>query len=142
MEKETNPIPSLFVYPADLAEGEEFFNEFWPEARAVSDPEGRLFAALGISRASLRQIFGPSVWRELGRARQRGYRGSRIIGNPWLLPGLFLVRNREIVWRFIYSNIGDHPDFDEVLAQIQRCRTRKSDAEEKGPEGQRSSVLG
>lgn len=60
----------------------------------------------------------------------------------WLLPGLFLVRDREIVWRFVYSNIGDHPDFDEVLAQIQRCRTRKSDAEEKGPEGQRSSVLG
>jgi hypothetical protein len=67
-----------------------------------------------VSRASLRQIFGPSVWGRLREARAKGYRGRFPIGNPWLLPGMFLLRSREIVWQYTYRHIGDQPDLSEI----------------------------
>ena len=94
-----------------MTEGREFFDEFWPEARAVSDPKGEIFSAMGVSRASLRQIFGPGVWVKALQAMKKGYRPGRAIGNPWLLPGIFLVENGSIRWQWRFKNIGDHPDF-------------------------------
>lgn len=73
---------------------------------------------MGISRAGLRQLFGPSVWLQAMQARRKGYRQRRIVGNPWLLPGMFLVRDGEILWQWRFRNVGDHPDFDELSSLL------------------------
>lgn len=112
-------LPSiLFVYPASIEEGKAFFDEFWPEARAVSDPTGKIFSLMDVSRAGLRQLFGPEVWVKAMQARRKGYRQRRIVGNPWLLPGMFLVRNNEVLWQWRFENIGDHPEFDQLSALL------------------------
>jgi len=107
----------LFVYPATAADGDEFFDRFWPAARAVADPEGILFAAFGVSRASLRQIFGPTVWGRLREARAKGHRGRFPIGNPWLLPGMFLVCSGRVLWQHTYRHIGDYPNLSQVIGR-------------------------
>jgi hypothetical protein len=106
----------LFVFPASRDEGEEFFNSIWPEARAVSDPGAKLFSMFEVSRASLRQLFGPGVWLNAIQAARAGYKlGRRPIGNPWLLPGMFLITPERIRWRWKFRNVGDHPDFDRLV---------------------------
>ncbi|UCF36387.1 MAG: AhpC/TSA family protein [Acidobacteriota bacterium] len=92
----------------------EFFDESWPEARAVSDPDGRLFEGMKVNRVSLRQMFGPGVWVRAVQAWRKGYRGRFPIGNPWLLPGIFLVRRTEVLWKWRFENIGDHPEFSRI----------------------------
>jgi hypothetical protein len=120
--KDSSFPPVLFIFPADLDEGREFFDEFWPEARAVSDPKAELFKAMGVNRASLRQLFGPGVWIRAMQARQAGASQRGIIGNPWLMPGMFLVREDHILWQWRYRNVGDHPDLDQVAEAADRLR--------------------
>jgi hypothetical protein len=62
----------------------------------------------------MRQIFGPQVWSRLREARSKGHRGRFPIGNPWLLPGMFLVKAGRILWSHHYRHIGDHPDLTAV----------------------------
>ena len=50
----------LFFYPGTVADGETFFSRFWPEARAVSDPDRKFFDALQVKAAGLRKLFGPT----------------------------------------------------------------------------------
>lgn len=105
------------IYPAEVEEGREFFDRVWPAARAVADPVGGLFDHFDVSRAGIRQLFGPSVWGRLREVRGKGYRHRFPIGNPWLLSGMFLVQDGRILWQYRYRHIGDHPDLSEVLSQ-------------------------
>jgi hypothetical protein len=104
----------LFVFPATVEEGADFFNEFWPEARGVSDPNGHLYQGMGVSKASLREMFGPGVWLRFLKAKRKGHSVGKVVGNPWLLPGLFLVHKGEICWSWRCRNIADHPDFSAI----------------------------
>jgi hypothetical protein len=106
----------LLIYPAESREGEEFFSRLWPAARAVADPAGRLYEAFGVDRASLRELFGPGVWGRLREARRRGHRSRFPIGNPWLLPGMFLVEGGQVCWQYRYRHIGDKPDLSRLLS--------------------------
>lgn len=118
VSKRPDYLPILFFFPAEVAEGVEFFDDFWPEARAVSDPQGEFYRLFGVSRASLRELFGPGVWMRAYQAMKKGNRGKLPIGNPWLLPGLFIVRFGEIVWRWKFKNVGDHPDFAQITRLV------------------------
>jgi hypothetical protein len=117
--KANKKFPSvLMVFPAEISEGKEFFDRFWPEARAVSDPKGDLYRILGVKRASLRQMFGPGVWFRAVQAMKAGYTPGKVIGNPWLLPAMYLVRNGEIKWSWAFKNIGDQPMFEQIFKTI------------------------
>ncbi len=106
----------LFFHQASAAAAEEFFESFWPEARAVSDPNKRFYQAFQVETASLRQIFGPSVWLKALLAARKGNRIRRTVGDPWDMPGLFLVRNGRILWTWRFKHVGDHPDFSQLAA--------------------------
>jgi len=104
----------LFIYPASRPEGEEFFGSAWPEARAISDAEGRLYKDFGVSKAKLREVLGPGVWFTGLRALRKGYSPKRPVGNPWLLPAVFLVRGGAILREWKAQHIGDNPDFKGI----------------------------
>lgn len=88
----------------------------WPEARAISDPDGQLYRKLGVSKAGLREILGPGVWLKALRAIRKGYSPKRPVGNPWLLPAVFLTRGHQILKQWHARHIGDHPDFRGISA--------------------------
>ena len=104
----------LFVHSATTAEAKDFFDEFWPEARAVSDPEKRLYGGFQLESGSLREIFGPGVWLKALQAMRKGHSIRKPIGNVWLMPGIFYIKNSTIHWSWRYQNIGDHPDFSSI----------------------------
>jgi hypothetical protein len=106
--------PALFVHSATTAEAKDFFEEFWPEARAVSDPEGRFYEGFRLESGSLREIFGPGVWIRALQAMREGHLPRKPIGNVWLMPGIFYVEGEAIRWSWRYRNMGDHPDFGSI----------------------------
>ena len=107
----------LFFFMGSPREGRAFMQRYWPAARAVSDPEKRFYTAFGVERGSLLQMFGPAVWRAKRRAEGKGHENGERVGDIWMLPGLFLVRDARVVWTHEARHAGDHPDFAGIPAR-------------------------
>ena len=93
-------------------EGERFFEERWPEARAVSDPEKTLFDAFGLERGSLGQLIGPRTWLAGFKARRHGVGLPK--GDPRVLAGSFLVRGAEVLESDLATNSASVPDLERL----------------------------
>jgi hypothetical protein len=101
----------LFFFQGSPTVGRAFLRRFWPEARAVADPDKGFYGAFGIGRGGLAQLFGPGVWSAARRARKKGISQGPRAGDVWMMPGVFLIRDGHIVWAHEYAHAGDQPDF-------------------------------
>ena len=106
--------PVVFVHLGTAEDGAAFFDKHAPAARAVADPTERLFKAFGLGRGRLAQLFGPEVIACGLRATFKGHGAGKVIGDPWILPGLFLVEGDRIAWAHRARHAGDHPDFGGI----------------------------
>lgn len=107
--------PVLFFFQGSLDDGAAFFERLWPEARAVSDTPLTFYTALGVERGGWSQMFGPAVIACGARATLKGHTVGRAIGDPWIMPGLFLVeRDGRVLWSHDFAHAGDHPDWARV----------------------------
>jgi len=80
----------------------------------VADAPKRLYAAFGIGQGGKREMFGPGVWLAGARAALKGNVAGKAVGDPWTMPGLFLVKGDVILWRHTARHAGDHPDFAHI----------------------------
>ena len=109
--------PVLLVHQGDVDTGEDFFARFWPEAAAISDPDKHLYKAFDIGRATFGQGFGPMVWSCAIRSIAKGNTIGKMVGDPWLMPGAFLITpDRSIAWQHQFKHVADHPDWASVGA--------------------------
>lgn len=108
----------LFFYQGNVADGQEFFHKFWPAARAVADKAHTFYQAFGIQRVGIKDILAPEVAVCGLRASAKGNNIGRTIGDPWLMPGLFLVQGKQIIWQHNFRHIGDHPEFAAIARQV------------------------
>jgi hypothetical protein len=107
--------PVLFFHQGSVEEGEAFFADRFPAAVAVADPQRTFYDALGLTRGSTLQMFGPRAWACGFRALAKGNTvGMKVIGDPWLMPGVFLVRDGRITWKHAFGHAGDHPDWSQI----------------------------
>lgn len=107
----------LFFYQGSVADGAAFFRRLWPEARAVADLAQTFYQAFGIQRGGMREMFGADVWACGVRAVAKGSFIGAPVGDPWMMPGLFLVREQQIVWHHQFRHAGDHPDFAQIAQE-------------------------
>lgn len=110
--------PILFFFQHSVEEGRAFFSELWPQARAVADPTRGLYQAFELRRATMNQMFGLRVWTCAFRAMSKGNFIGLPVGDPWLMPGLFLVHDGRIVWSHAFTHQGDHPDWTKIPSYI------------------------
>jgi hypothetical protein len=80
----------------------------------VADAPRRLYAAFGIGQGGKRQMFGLGVWLAGTRAALKGHAAGKAVGDPWTMPGLFLVKGDAILWRHAFRHAGDHPNFARI----------------------------
>jgi len=110
--------PVIFFYQGTVAEGEAFFPPYWPEARAVSDEPKKFYTALGLRKATFTQMFGIQVWTCRLRAMSKGNFVGKAVGDPWIMPGVFLVQGGQIVWSHRFKHQGDHPEWDGIVNHV------------------------
>ena len=77
----------------------------------MADAPRRLYAAFAIGQGGKRQMFGLGVWLAGTRAALKGHAAGKAVGDPWTMPGLFLVKGDAILWRHAFRHAGDHPNF-------------------------------
>ena len=104
----------LFVYQGSLSDGAAFFASLWPEAQAIADPEKQLYQAFGITQGAWAQMFGAPVWACGWRAARKGHSIGAPVGDPWTMPGLFLLQGDRLYWQHSFAHAGDHPDFAQL----------------------------
>jgi hypothetical protein len=104
----------LLVHPGGVRDGDAFFEMFWPDARAIADPDRELYAGFGLARARLGQVFGPRAAAAAIRSVLRGNGVGKAVGGVRTMPGAFLFRGGRIEWRHEYRHAGDHPDLRAV----------------------------
>ncbi len=106
--------PVLFFHLASVEDGDRFFAKYWPDARAVADPDGAFYSAFGLGRARIRDFVGLSALRGYLRAFARGNSAGKPRGDVRIMPGVFLVRSRRVVWEHPFRSVSDHPDFATI----------------------------
>lgn len=112
------PTP-LFVGLGDADETRHYLTPTWPDAPIICDPDRVLFNAFELGRGSVLQMFGPSVWACHIRASFKGNFFGRIVGDPWIMPGLFVIdRARAIRYRHEFRHQGDHPVWSKLPAMV------------------------
>ncbi len=110
--------PVLFVCQSGSAEARDFFATRWAEARVICDPDKTIYTAMGLRRGTPNQIFGVRVWACTFRALVKGHFLGPPVGDPWLMPGVFLVRGERILWMHEFQHQGDHPDWAAIPGRV------------------------
>ena len=100
----------VFVHPATVADGEAHLAERWPDVASIADPTHSLYAAFGLGRGTLLQLFGPKVWLAGLRALGGGNGVGRVKGDPLMMSGAFLVHAGVAVWGHYSAHSGDIVD--------------------------------
>jgi hypothetical protein len=105
----------LFFFQGSPTEGRAFLRRYWPEVRAIADPEAVFYEGMGIGRGGIMQMFHPGVIPALVRARAAGHlEGDGGGGDSRRMPGLFVARGAEIVWSHRARHQADHPEFARI----------------------------
>jgi len=111
----------LIFFQGSATEGRAFLRRYWPEARAVADPEMALYELFGVRRGSFFEALGPSVLIAGGRARRKGFENGDRSGDIWRMPGCFAVRGEKVIWQHRPAHAADHPDFARLPALIRNA---------------------
>jgi hypothetical protein len=104
----------ILVHQGTVADGDELIARLWPTARAVADPEGRLYLAFGVPRGGGLEMFGPRSCLAAVRAVAKGNGVGRKVGDAWTLPTLVALEGGRVVWEHRGTHAGDHPDLGRV----------------------------
>lgn len=115
-----DPYPEvIFVYQGDPADGPAWFGPLHPGARAIADAPKRFFDAFGVERGGVREMFGPRSVACGLRAVRKGHVIGRKVGDPWTLPLVVGVRDRQVVWEYRGRYAGDGPDPAAIPALLE-----------------------
>ena len=106
----------LFVHRASVEAATRYFEQRFPGAHTVADPEGVLYAAFALPRGSWWQVLGPKIWWRGLVAMLRGHVASKPTGHVLQMPGAFLVRAGNVLWQHRARHSADHPHLDQMLA--------------------------
>jgi len=122
----------LLLFQGSPIEGRALLRRYWPQARAIADPDREFYEGFGVGRGGLLEMFRPAVWIAKSRAESKGHRNGPRSGDIWRMPGAFLTRDDEILWAHEYRHAADHPDYARI-AEIARATQPAS------PPGMRAS---
>lgn len=119
-EIESGGVKIVFVHMSDTKTAEAYFDKFkLPNIRFVNDAGKKFYRAFGLVRGSFTQLFGLQTWikgYQINRKQQLQQESGQHLGDSFQMPGVFLLRNGEIVERFIHQKASDRPDYGKLAA--------------------------
>lgn len=105
--------------PADVARTARAEAAFRPGFPLLADPKGEAYAAYGLERGRVAQLFGLRVLRRALTATLRGHLAGPPGGDPFLMPGAFVVDPDGRIRLAHYArHIADHPSVDRLLGAL------------------------
>jgi peroxiredoxin len=111
-------VKIIMVHMADHDTAISYFKKFnIQDLEHVSDPECKFYQIFGLIKGSFSQLFGLKTWVrgvEIAATRQM-LPDTKRIGDGLQMPGIFLIKDGEIIESFIHNSVADKPDYDNFL---------------------------
>lgn len=97
---------------------QDFIEQFAIKSPVYVDPKRHLYKALGLSASKLK-VFSPGSIRAGLRASKKGFRQTKVQGDPWQLGGVLLMKpSGNISYLYKSAFAGDHPNVEDVIEEI------------------------
>jgi peroxiredoxin len=80
----------------------------------ISDPQKKLYKAFGLKKGTLFQLFGINVMLRGLKAIVDGHLIGKFKGDPFQLPGIFLIHKGSVLQTFRHTSAADRPDYIEL----------------------------
>ena len=81
------------------------------DVASISDPDRALYKGMGLRRGRLWQLLGPRVIWEGLKSTLVGHLPGKIKGDPYQLPGAFLLHRGEVIKVHAFRDASDRPDY-------------------------------
>lgn len=112
---ETSKFPPItFVHQSTVPQAEEFFAEYYPGARHISDPRLDLYERFEIRRLEGAQVLNPNMYLIGFQSLMSGNRQGATQGDALVLSGTFLFNNGRLVWSHRAKYAGDDPKWTKL----------------------------
>jgi hypothetical protein len=53
------------------------------------------------------------------RATSKGNVQGRTVGDPWQMPGAFVVQGERVLWQHDFAHVGDQPNWEKIPGLVQ-----------------------
>jgi peroxiredoxin len=117
-EIEAANIKIVFVHMAAKLEAEMFFTHHNIDNPVqIPDPLCKVYAQFGLVKGTFSQLFGLKTWirgAEIVTTKQQ-MPGLLRIGDGLQMPGIFLIKNGEIISSFIHKSVADKPNYEDFV---------------------------
>lgn len=112
----------VFVGMGTVEQTREFKERMRSPHLFIADPERKLYQAFGLGKGSGKQMFNPRVFARGFGATLRGHWVGLPIGDPWQMPGVFLIDTRgEVVWEYRSVDASDNPSPETIARALSTC---------------------
>ncbi|MCB0514439.1 MAG: SelL-related redox protein [Chitinophagales bacterium] len=113
-------IPIVLVHMEDEEAAENTLAKYdMRDVAHISDPESILYKKFKLKRGRFFQLFGFNVlMRSLYLKFYYNIATEGISGDPYQMPGFFLLQKKQVVKSYIHANIADKPDYDNFLGSL------------------------
>lgn len=103
-----------FVHLEDEQTGQSFLQKYGlPEKHLFSDPEKKLYKAFGLRKMSPLE-FAKVDFLKRGFAAMGNHGVGMPKSDPWQMPGVFLIKDGEVLKSFRHQSAADRPDYLEL----------------------------
>ncbi|MDG1895149.1 MAG: SelL-related redox protein [Fuerstiella sp.] len=99
------------------------------DVHCFRDPTGQLYEYFGLRIGSFIQLFGPKVWFRGIKAAIAGHGIGALNGNGFLMPGVFLMHDGQVLKGFRHQSAADRPDYVELAQLRQSCELSSTSSE-------------
>jgi peroxiredoxin len=96
---------------ADAAAATLFAGYGLEDLPRISDPERRLYHAVGLARGSMSQVAGPDVWLPGLASLLTGHLPGIPTSDVFQMPGAFLIQNGKILRAYRNKTSAERPDY-------------------------------
>lgn len=84
----------------------------------IADVHLELYRKYGLRKTTIKSLMGlPNWWRAFVAGLLKGHLIGKPAGDPFQMPGVFVLHNHQILNKFTYQYVSDRPDF-VGLAQV------------------------
>lgn len=113
---EGNGLQLALVHMSDEADGAALASSYGLEdVERFSDPDCRLYRAMGLQRGRIGQLLGPRIWwRGFLAAIVARHGFGKLQGDGFQMPGVFVIDQGEVVAAYRHKTAADRPDYAAI----------------------------
>jgi peroxiredoxin len=90
----------------------------------ISDPQCRLYRQFGLEQGRLSQLLGWRVWwRAMKAGLIEGHGIGSIAGNPFQMPGVFVIHGEQALCGFQHDSAAENPDYTQLVQHALKSET-------------------